>query len=545
MRRRTVSAASLALATVWLATGCRERSRASTARCGDVCGTVVVAAIGEPGSVLPPLVVETVGRDIGDLVWERLARLAPGGATVDTAAFQPELASRWERVDSTGWRFHLRPGARWQDGKPVTAEDVVFSFDAFADSTLDSPARPILAGRVTVTAEDSATVLVRFGHPSPESLYDATWHVRILPKHIWASMPFGAWASDSSLAKLVGSGPYRLREWTRGQHLTLEADSGTRSRIRRIVWRFAPDPDAALNLVLSHEADLLETVIPPTSVPRVERDSSLRALPYASAAYGFLAFNLAGRPGHGPTPLADGAVRRALTEATDRAAVARTLFGPTAKAPPGPMSRLLWIWSDGIHTLPYDTAAAARLLDAAGWKRGADGVRRKNGRPLAFDMLAPATSGSRRRLVELLQESWRRDLGVRATVTVVDFPVFQQRLAKRDFDAYAGSYLDEPSPRGLAEQWTKSGWGSLNYGRYDDAAFDSLFARASRESNPAAARAAYAAAMDTLNADAPAIFLFAPDNVAAVNRRITGVRIDPYSWLSGLPGWGIDSTRRR
>jgi peptide/nickel transport system substrate-binding protein len=548
MGRRIIGTA-LAFGACWLGVwvaGCGDRAGAGAeaARCDDACGTVVVAAVGEPSSILPPLVVETVGRDIGDLVWERLARLEPGGATVGTAAFRPELAARWERVDSTGLRFHLRPGARWQDGKPVTAEDVVFSFAAFADSTLDSPARPNLEG-VSVTAEDSATVLVRFRHPSSEMLYDATYHVRILPKHVWGGVPFAAWAADSSLGRLVGSGPYRVREWTRGQHLTLEADSGTRSAVRRVVWRFAADPEAALNLVLGHEADLLETVIPPTSVPRVERDTSLRAVPYASAAYGFLAFNVAGRPGKAPSPLADRAVRRALTEATDRAAVAHALFGPAAKAPPGPMSQLLWIWSDDIRTLPYDTAAAARMLDEAGWKRGADGVRRKNGAPLAFDMLAPATSGVRRRLLELLQESWRRDLGVKATVTVVDFPVFQGRLAKHDFDAYAGSYLDEPSPRGLAEQWTKAGWGSLNYGRYGNPAFDSLFAKASRETDPTAAKAAYAAAMDTLDADAPAIFLFAPTNVAAVNRRITGVRIDPYSWLIDLPKWGIDSTRSR
>src|SRR6476646_8511510 len=124
----------------WLATtgplllaACRSDSPACAR-----CGTLVVAATGEPTHILPPLVVESVARDIGDQIYERLADLAPGASPIDSSAFRPALASRWERVDSVRWRFHLRPGARWQDGRPVTAEDVRFSFDAFTDSTLDS-----------------------------------------------------------------------------------------------------------------------------------------------------------------------------------------------------------------------------------------------------------------------------------------------------------------------------------------------------------------------------------------------------------------------
>jgi ABC-type transport system substrate-binding protein len=122
-------------------------------------------------------------------------------------------------------------------------------------------------------------------------------------------------------------------------------------------------------------------------------------------------------------------------------------------------------------------------------------------------------------------------------VSALDFPVFQERLVARKFDAYIGAWLDEPSPRGLADQWTRAGWDALNYGRYANRAFDSLFQRATAERQPAAARELYNEAMDTLNADAPAIFLYNPSNAAAVSRRLEGVTINPYSWLSGLPHW--------
>jgi peptide/nickel transport system substrate-binding protein len=510
------------------------------------CGTVVVAATGDPSHLLPPLAVETVARDIGDQVYERLADLAPGAAPVDTSAFRPALAARWERVDSLTWRFHLRAGARWQDGRPVTAEDVRFSFEAFADSALDAPARPYLAHRITVEPEDSATLLIRFTAPSPEQLYDATYHVRIIPRHIWSAEPRAHWAADTAVRHLVGSGPYRVAEWKRGEYVRLVADSAAADppAVRRVIWRFATDPDAALNLVLSHEADLLETVGGPERAAQVARDSTLRLVAYPSAAYGFLGFRISSGERDRPHPVfGDAATRRALALAVDRRTLARSAFGPEAEAPPGPMSQLLWIWNDSIRTLPFDTVAADRALDVAGWrlKEGATG-RERAGRDLAFDILVPGTSPTRKQLAVALQEMWRA-VGAAVTVTTVDFPVFQERLAQGRFDSYIGAWLDEPSPRGLADQWTRAGWGALNYGHYADTVFDALFTRASRARDPGEARRLYREAMDTLNADAPAIFLYAPSNQAVVSRRLQGVEIDPYSWASGLRRWEAGPSR--
>jgi peptide/nickel transport system substrate-binding protein len=506
------------------------------------CDTIVIAATGDPSQLLPPLAVETVARDIGDQVYERLADLAPGAAPIDTTAYRPALAARWERLDSLTWRFHLRRGARWHDGVPVTAEDVRFSFEAFSDSQFDAPARPYLAHRVTVSAEDSATVRVRFAEPSSEQLYDATYHVRVIPKHIWSTKRRDAWAADTAVRALVGSGPYRVDAWKRGEFVRLLADSsGTElPAVRRVIWRFTTDPDAALNLVLSHEADLLETVGTAQRGERVTRDSALVLVAYPSATYGFLGFRISGGPRNEPHPIfGDVAIRRALAHAVSRETLARSAFGPDAKAPPGPMSQLLWIWDDGIRTVAYDTAQANRALDAAGWSRvGPTKLRARGGRALAFDILVPSTSPTRRQLAVALQAMWR-EVGAAVTVTTVDFPVFQERLGDGRFDTYIGAWLDEPSPRGLAEQWTRAGWGALNFGHYANPAFDSLFGLASRTADLSKSRGLYREAMDTLNADAPALFLYAPANLAAVSRRIEGLEIDPYSWLSGLRRWRV------
>ena len=502
----------------------------------EECGTLVVAAAGEPSSLLPPLVYETVGRDITDRVYERLADLAAGAAPIDPAGYTPGLAERWERVDSLTLRFHLRPGAAWQDGVPVTAADVAFSFDAYADPVLDTEAGPALQGQVTVAAEDSSTVLVRFARAYPEQLYDATWHVRIIPEHIWAPIPREQWAADTLLAHLVGSGDYRVVNWTRDQSLRLEAVPGSAAAVTRIIWRFVPDPDAAVNLLLAGEADLVEQLGAPSRIARVAADSSAQLLRYPSAVYGFLGFRLQDARGRSHPLLGDRTLRRALALGVDRPTLAAGVFGAGTVAPSGPMSQLLWINSPDIRTLPYDTAGAARLLDSLGWHAGKDGTRARGSRLLRFDILVPGTSPSRRDLAQALQQSWKV-IGADVTITAVDFPVFNQRLAQGDFDSYIGAWLDEPSPRGLADQWTRSGWGKLNFGRYDNPRFDALFAGAVAAPDTATAGPMYRAAMDTLNADAPALFLYAPTQVAGASRRITGILIDPYSWLSGVTGW--------
>ena len=135
-----------------------------------------------------------------------------------------------------------------------------------------------------------------------------------------------------------------------------------------------------------------------------------------------------------------------------------------------------------------------------------------------------------------LQEAWRR-LGAEVTVTAVDFPVFQERLGQGRFDSYIGAWLDEPSPRGLADQWSRSGWEAINYGRYASPVFDSLLAAAGDEFDLDRATDLYRRAMETLNADAPAIFLYAPSHTAVVSRRIENVEIDPYNWAGGLGSW--------
>lgn len=500
----------------------------------DRCDTLVVAATGEPSTLVPPLVSETVGRDISDLVFERLAVLRTGAASVDTTGFEPGLAARWQRIDSLTWRFTLRRDAAWSDGRPVTTDDVVFSFASAVDTALGAPAAGAL-GSAVVTADGTGHVVIRFPAPFPEQLFDATSHVRIIPKHVFDPLPRSAWDADTGVGRLVGSGPYRVAEWRRGQSLTLERTGGT-SPFRRIVWRFADEQDAALNLVLSGAADIIETATGPDARQRARNQPTVTLIPYPAAVYGFLNFRHASHAGIVHPVLGDRAVRQALAHAIDRPSLIRALVGSDAAVPPGPMSRALWIWSDSIPTLPFSLARAGELLDSAGWRVGPDRIRSKAGRRLAVEILVPSSSLVRKGLAEGIQQMWKQ-IGVTATIAAVDFPIFQARSGSGQFDVLIGAWLDEPSPRGLADQWTRAGFGILNQGRYLNPVFDSLLAAAMAAPTPTAARPIWNRAIGILNDDAAAVFLYNPTNVAVASRQLRDVTIDPFSWLHDVRRW--------
>ena len=504
--------------------------------CGGDCDTLIVAAVGEPSSLLPPLVFETVGRDISDQIFERLADLPADGSPLDPAAYRPVLAERWERIDDRRWRFHLRRDVTWHDGTPFTAEDVRFSFEVFSDPTIDALALSSVQD-LAITVIDDHTVDILFPGAGPGQLYDATYHIRILPSHVWSDSDRGNWAADTATSHIIGTGPYRLVSWTRPSTVRLEASgmNGHAPGVTNLVWSLHDAPDPAVNLVLSHEGDVIEAV-PPPLVGQVEADSALTAVRYPSAVYGFLGFNLDGS-GAARRTLQSRAVRRALAMALDRPALAQAAIGPGTEVPLGPMSRLLWINDSAISQLPYDTTRVSSELAQSGWGMS-NGSWQRRGRTLKFDILVPSTSQSRQLLAEALQESWRR-LGIETTITAVDFPVFIERLQTGQFDSYMWATLDEPSTGTLAEPWVRDGWNAGNFGHYDNPVFDSLAAVAATTHDADQAKAVWIEALSVLNEDVPAIFLFAPVNVAAVNSRLSNVSINPYSWLEDVDTWRI------
>ena len=526
--------------------GCERRGGCT----GANCGTIIDAAVAEPGTLLPPSTEDIVGNDIGEQLFLKLADVGMSENTLGDEDFQPLLAQKWEWDGPLTLVFHLDPRARWQDEHPVTAADVEFTFNAYTDSLVASPFRPKLHRIVSVTQRDSLTAVFRFRERYPEMFYDAVYHMRILPAHLLRPVPRDQWRTAPFGRQPVGDGPYRLVSWQAAQSIELVADSTFflgRPGIRRLIWRFTPNLQVAVQQVIADQADVREQLVTPDNVKRAREAKHLAIYTYVGNVYTFLSFNQRS-PADSTQPhpiFSDREVRRALTMAVDRASLLKSALDDVAKVPPGPMSALLsWIWEPDFRQLPYDTAQAARMLTARGWRdHDGDGVRDKNGQALAFHILVPTSSVLRRQYARLLQEQYRA-IGVHVEVDELEPTVVSQRVGTGKYDTAILSRSNDPSPSsGIAQSWTRAGFGGSNFGRYYNPEFERLVDRAVTASTRDRARPLWRAAIETLNADAPGVFLYALDNIAAVHRRVDNVQIRPDSWAALLRTWRIPPDR--
>jgi len=513
---------------------------------GEYCGTLVIAAPGEPDILLPPASDDARAAAVFDQVFVKLADLGPSGNTIGDAGFVPELAEKWEWDNPRTLTFHLNAAARWHDGRPVRAEDVAFTFDVNTDPAVNSPARASLARVRRVTTRDSLTVVFHFSEAYPEMFYDAVHHLRILPAHRLRTVPRDQFRTAPFGRAPVGAGCYRFVEWRAGQSLELAADSTCflgRPHIRRLVWRFTPDPTVAVTQLVAGEADVYEYV-PPQDLQRVRADSQLVTYPYAGPYYTFLGFNLRARGDTSlPHPLfGDRQLRRALTLATDRQQLVQSVFGGLAKVPPGPMPLLWSTWDSTLRVMPFDSAAAVRILAANGWRdHDGDGVRDREGQKLAFELLTVTTSPSRRQYARLLQEQFRR-IGVAVEITELESSVMTQRMETGNYDAALVSRIGDPSPTSsIALNWLAGS--SSNYTRYDNPVFAEAYARATGATTRDAALRAWRSAFQVLLDDAPAIWLYSQQVVAVVNRRVADVRIRPDAPYALVRTWRIPADR--
>jgi len=515
---------------------------------GPTGGTLVIVASGDADVLFPPSGAATTSADIAGLVFSRLAELTNDLNTVDDAGFRPSLARSWEHADSTTLVFHLDPRALWHDGVPVRAADVAFSFAVYTDTVVDSRFRPNLAAIDSVTVRDSLTAVFHFARWYQEQLYDATYHMKVLPAHLLDTIPRDRLASSAFGRAPVGSGPFRFVRWNAGADIEVAADTGHflgRPRLDRVVWRIVPDFAAGVSALLAGEADAIELIPQAELRDRVRAAPDLRFVPYASNALAYIVFNLRGRGGRGTHPVfGDRDVRRAIAMAVDRATVVQSLFGPDGDVPVGPTARAQWIWSDSIRQLPYDTVEARRLLDSRGWRdANGDGVRERGGVPLRFTLLLPTTSRVRQDAAVLIQ-SRLKALGVEMRLQPLEFALFEQRSIRKEFDATFQSRTLDASPASVLQLFGGEGVGQSNYGSYAGAAFDSLAHLAITAPSRAAARPLWRQALETLNDDAPAVFVLSPPFVAAVHRRFQGVSIRPDEWLAGVAGWYVPPQAR-
>src|SRR5436190_2062679 len=276
-----------------------------------------------------------------------------------------------------------------------------------------------------------------------------------------------------------------------------------------------------------------QVFIVPEHIAQIAKDTTRRAISYATLGYAYLALNNVDgkRPGQPHPIFGDRAVRRALSMAVDRRAMLANVFGPYGKPLYGPFPHALSVADTTLPQLPYDTTRARALLDSAGWLPGPDGVRAKNGQRLEFGITTPVSSAARKQYSVLLQAAFKK-VGAAARIDETDNAGFLARNGDHGFDTIIELYGTDPSPSGFKQSWTTSGIGKdgANFASYSNAAVDALLDSATVTFDPARPRAYMRRAFETIIEDAPGIRLYEPAMVAGVHKRIhtTTMRADGY-----------------
>lgn len=483
-------------------------------------GTVVIVTPGDINTPIPTVNDNLTNYEIINLLYLRLAELGPSLSTVGDRGFRPMLARQWRRRDSVTLVFDLDPRATWHDGKPVTAADVVFSYRRAIE--LSDLARALR--RVTsVTADGDRRVVFKFDRPYGEQLYDATFHLLIVPSHLLAAIPRDSLPTSAFARNPVGNGPFRWSRHVPGQLIELAANErfflGAPS-VKRVIFRVASDPEARINMILSGEADVVP-YLNLTAQARAREAPTLEVVPVISAAITYALFNQrANGDRNRPHPiLTDVRVRRALLLALDRESMVRSVYGGHARVADGPVPQTLsWVSIPGGSSEKQNVAQARALLDAAGWTdSNGDGVRDKNGMPLELSVNVPNATPQRPMLAQQMQAQFR-EIGVKLNVLLLNGGVWIERRNKGEFDIDIASPNLDPTPSGWNWSWSCEGAGQAgrNVGSYCNPRIDSLLERAGAAREPIPH---FHEILGIIREDVPAIFLAAPSMVVAVHKR--------------------------
>ena len=371
-------------------------------------------------TVHPFLAEETASLNVATLVFEQLI-----GGDVRTGQPAPTgLANSWEVApDSRTYTFHLDQDAVWHDGTPVTADDVIFSFDALANPDTGSFVDAVESYR----AIDQHTVEVVAVEPLFTFLYDLVAY--IVPKHVWESVPFAEWRTDPGAtgadpSRVVGSGPFKFQEWQQGQSVTLVRNDEYHGKVPYIdsyVLTIWPEQTAVVNALLNGEIDT--TALEPSDIAAVDGTPGIIVEHYPTRSFTYYFFNL---NSEATTLWQDQQVRQAMIYALDRESIVSDIWLGYAEVAQGTQPVISYAYApDQLRTqYTYDPEQASALLSEAGWTdTDGDGIVDKDGQSLSFEFIYISGSPTADQLVAYMQDAWGA-IGIEATPRALEFPAW-------------------------------------------------------------------------------------------------------------------------
>ena len=514
--KRLAAAAALAVA---IASG------AHAARAPAATQSVLrVASRGEPDSLNPLLSQQDLSYALASLIFSHLVSADGSGTPIpDLATEVPTLRNGGISSDGKTYRYHLRHGVTWHDGVAFTSADVRFSWQAVMNPRNDIFGRQGYAEVAAIDTPDRYTVVVHLKRRYPPFVSQFFTDLQedakaLVPAHLLRGLPDLNRAAYN--ARPIGTGPFRVVEWRRGERIRLAAFPAYwrgRPGLDRIDFSIVPDDATILNLLRSGQTDFVAN-------PSADFYPQYRVLTDYVTTLGrsnvmeMLLSNDA-RPG-----LRDLAVRRAMVRAIDvDALIEKITHGVGERAydvlPPGTLGYVR------NPPVPFDPTAARRELDAAGWRSGADGVRRRGGERLSFALIYPAGSSTERALgvqIQAMLHAVGIDVQLKGyayeTIFAYDGPIVTHRY---DLSTAQNTLQLDPD---YSEYLTCAAFRphGENDDLYCDAAFDAAERAGLASDDPAVRARAYGIAERRIAATVPFIPLYLLRRITVATKRLRG-----------------------
>jgi len=479
-------------------------------------GVYIEGVVGHP-TYLNPLLspFNNADQDIVALVFDGLTKVAPDGSVA------PDLADRWTiSPDGKTYTFHLR-NAVWQDGQPVTADDVVFTIGQIqAPGFPGNPEVAQLWQPIKVSKIDQQTVQFQLTAPYAPFLEYTTQ--RILPVHLLNGVTGRQMLSNPFNAHPIGTGPFMVKSAT-VQEITLEPNPhyyGKQPYLAGITFRYYDSSQSALDALRRGDIQGLGG-IPSDSALSLANDSRLTILQKPEFAnLNVLVLNTQS------SIFSDDLVRRALDLALNRTQIIQAAMGGEGVPAAGPIMPDSWAFVPQANAYIYAPDQAAKLLDQAGWTLPTPGaVREKDGKPFRFVLLAANQSDRLRAAQEISREL--RAVGIEADVQTAGWSgIVQDFLAPHRFDAVLTELYSptaDPDPYAF---WDSSQIkGGLNVASWSNRVADQLLEDARDNQSRDARQQDYAKFQSLFAQEQPSILLYYPVYVYAVPSALHGTSL--------------------
>ena len=498
----------------------------------DYGDAYVDSSIGDASLLNPVLLSDSASNDIAGLVFNGLIKYDKDIQLVG------DLAESWE-VSRGGLLivFHLRKGVRWHDGQPFTAEDVLFTYQKLKDPKVHTPYASDFDDVQSVIAPDPYTVRVTYRKAFAPGL--ASWGMGIVPKHIFEKGDFNAHPANRSP---VGTGPYRFKEWKTDQYILLEANPDYfegKPYLQRYVYRIIPDQAVQFLEMRNQTIDSISL-----SPDQYKAYDSIfdhhQRFRYPSFKYVYFGFNLKNEL------FKDLRVRQALALAIDRQSMVQGIVLGLGQPITGPFPITSWAYNAEVKPVPYDPDRARALLAECGWKPVPSGQLMKDGKPFAFTLMTNQGNKVRELCAEVIQQQLKK-VGIDVTVRIMEWStLIHEYIDKKNFEALVMVWQLGRDPDNYA-MWHSSQQkeGQYNFCGYVNPRVDRWLVEARETFDDAKRKALYHQIHAQIAADLPYIFLYCPDELVAIHKRIRGPEVAPLGLAWNFREWWVPVREQR